>query len=352
MPPYPRKKDLPPQNNLLTPVTGAAGQVVSYTPFMLHVCQQYKKMEETWETGRKRNSMNGSYEEEPYDWYSFGIDIINKWENLDKDELGRFTEAANIERVRRRLQRIYAKSWVESAKQTRESNIHTPLDVMMRLREMDEDSNSVNRLKSSANDRSKGSPGKKFKESNKKKVSPRNKRKGSPEEMLKPKNPVTAFQYYTREIRNKIRAENPGINVVALGKLISVRWKNTSTKDRAPYVEKQRADKVRFAKELEVFLSKYPEFAERYEKKRKKNIPNGKVERSKKFKLKQEANKRRVPDGTSVARNEAVVDPSAFNNRKHSSKSTSPSDPVINQTKILEASDKGTSIFLASTQPS
>ena len=31
MPPYPRKKDLPPQNNLLTPVTGAAGQVVSYT---------------------------------------------------------------------------------------------------------------------------------------------------------------------------------------------------------------------------------------------------------------------------------------------------------------------------------
>ena len=94
----------------MTPVTGAAGQVVSYTPFMLHVCQQWKKMEETRETGRKHNAMNGSCEEEPYDRYSFGVDVIGKWENLDKDELGRFTEAANIERVRRRLQRIYAKS--------------------------------------------------------------------------------------------------------------------------------------------------------------------------------------------------------------------------------------------------
>ena len=58
--------------------------------------------------------------------------------------------------------------WVESAKQTRESNIHTPLDVMMRLREMDQDSKPVNRFKNIANNRSKSSPGKKHKEVNKK----------------------------------------------------------------------------------------------------------------------------------------------------------------------------------------
>ena len=348
MPPYPRKKDLPPQNNLLTPVTGAAGQVVSYTPFMLHVCQQLKKQEETREAGLKHNAMDGSCEEEQCDSYSFGIDVINKWENMDKVELNRFSEAANIERVRRRLQRIYAESWVESAKQTRESNLHTPLDVMMRLREMDQDSKPVNRLKNNANNRSKSNPGKKLKEVNKKKSSPRNKRKCSPEEMLKPKNPVTAFQYYTREIRNKIRAENPGINVVDLAKLIGVRWKNTSTEDRAPYIGKQRADKVRFTKELEVYLSKYPEFSERYEKKRKKKTPNDKVEKSKKHKLKQGAGKRLISDNASVAHNEVAADPIASNNRKSPSKT----DPVINQTKILEASDKGTSIFLASTQPS
>ena len=55
MPPYPRKKDLPPQNNLLTPVTGAAGQVESYTPFMLYVCQQRKLLEQ-----KKNENFNSS----------------------------------------------------------------------------------------------------------------------------------------------------------------------------------------------------------------------------------------------------------------------------------------------------
>ena len=76
----------------MTPVTGAAGQVVSYTPFMLHVCQQLKKQEETREAGLKHNAMDGSCEEEQYDSYSFGIDVINKWENMDKVELNRFSE--------------------------------------------------------------------------------------------------------------------------------------------------------------------------------------------------------------------------------------------------------------------
>ena len=56
MPPYPRKKDLPPENNLLTPVTGAAGQGVSYTPFMQYVCQQRKLLEK--KKNEKKNEKN------------------------------------------------------------------------------------------------------------------------------------------------------------------------------------------------------------------------------------------------------------------------------------------------------
>ena len=376
MPPYPRKKDLPPQNNLLTPVTGAAGQVVSYTPFMLYVCQQRKLLEQKKNENFNSSSIKSMFENnnqindkdfnlsennariqdnsQKYNMllnnnFNLGLKFSIGWNELEDVEKDMFTQAAGTERIRRRLQRIYAKSWVESAKQTRESNAITSPDVMLRLHEMDQESRSKRNQLLKFNSGSKyakfSNSAKKNKMSHKRKISPKLKRKEIPKGPQKPRNPVSAFQFYTRDVRDSFREKNPGINGSELGKMISNKWKEKSTIERSAYVEKQNEDKIRFAKEVEVFVAKHPEFAEKYEKKkRKKGSPTGNGNPNKKSKSgnngsSSSSGKNKGNDDT----NKYYMDQFA---RMHDSNDVS----MVDQNKILEASGKGTSIIKASMQ--
>jgi hypothetical protein len=379
MPPYPRKKDLPLENNLLTPVTGAAGQVASYTPFMLFVCQQRRLIESQKKENAKKIILSGyQSNNQTYDKatnevqennltdsqkyhvlsnnFSLGVNFSNGWKELSAEKKETFTQAAGTERIRRRLQRIYAKSWVESAKQTRESNAITSTDVMLRLREMDQQSkNKKNQWVKFGSKNLKFSSTRKSKFLHKKKGSPKLKRKEVPKGPQKPKNPVSAFQFYTRDVRDSVREQNPGVNGAELGKIISNKWKEKNSSERSIYVEKQNEDKVRFTKELEVFLANHPELSEKYGKKKRKKTnadnekPNNKLVKN----LTNDTDT--TTNGDTLLSEEANqnVETQASNSVDQFTKlKDNGSVRIANQDKILKASGNGTSIFLASTQTS
>ena len=373
------KKDLPLQNNLLTPVTGAAGQVASYTPFMLFACQQRRLIEIHKKenakniilSGYQSNSQacdestneveeNALTNSQTYHMlsnnFSLGVNFSNGWKELNAEKKEIFTQAAGTERIRRRLQRIYAKSWVESAKQTRESNAVTSTDVMLRLREMDQDSrNKKNQWVKFGSKNSKFNSTRKGKSLHKKKYSPKVKRKDVTKGPQKPKNPVSAFQFYTRDVRDSVREQNPGINGAELGKIISNKWKEKSTGERSIYIEKQNEDKVRFTKELGVFLSNHPEFSEKYgKKKRKKKNADNEKPNIKQVKI--------LTNDTDTTTNGDIL-LSGESKQNVETQGTKRIDQftklqgngsvsIANQDKILKASGNGTSIFLASTHTS
>ncbi|KAJ3128308.1 hypothetical protein HK098_004717 [Nowakowskiella sp. JEL0407] len=71
-----------------------------------------------------------------------------------------------------------------------------------------------------------------------------------------PKHPMSAFLFYLSEVRPSYTAKYPGWTVGPISKMISQAWKELSDQDREKYVKKAYDDKVRYAREMEVFLSR------------------------------------------------------------------------------------------------
>ena len=128
MPPYPRNKDLSKaQSNLLTKQTGAREEIVSYTPFMLYVCERMAS-----------EGLQGSRKGVDRFDEAKGMSLYKGWAELNESSTKKFAYAAKTERVRRRLQCIYSKSWDESAKEITAISAATPAEVMSKLREIDQ----------------------------------------------------------------------------------------------------------------------------------------------------------------------------------------------------------------------
>jgi len=64
-----------------------------------------------------------------------------------------------------------------------------------------------------------------------------------------PKRPSTAYIFFSKEMRNKLKSENPKVNFGELGKLIGVKWKELDEAGKQKYHKLAEADKQRFEKE-------------------------------------------------------------------------------------------------------
>jgi hypothetical protein len=70
-----------------------------------------------------------------------------------------------------------------------------------------------------------------------------------------PQRPASSYMFFAREIRHKIREENPNLNMEEISRIIGERWKDFSYESREKYMEKAAYDKERYLEEVEQYKS-------------------------------------------------------------------------------------------------
>ena len=75
------------------------------------------------------------------------------------------------------------------------------------------------------------------------------KKKGS--DPNKPKKGNTAWIFFTNDMREKVKADNPDAKTTDLTKIMSPMWKALTPEEKKPYEDKAKADKERYEKEME-----------------------------------------------------------------------------------------------------
>ena len=68
-----------------------------------------------------------------------------------------------------------------------------------------------------------------------------------------PKRNLSSYFIYVRDNREKVIADNAGISVTEITKILGAQWKALSAEEKAPYEEKAAQDKVRYAREMDEF---------------------------------------------------------------------------------------------------
>jgi structure-specific recognition protein 1 len=68
-----------------------------------------------------------------------------------------------------------------------------------------------------------------------------------------PKRPMTAFMYFSLDMRAKLKEENPDLSFGELGKLVGQRYKEISEEEKKKYESKANADKMRYEAEMKKY---------------------------------------------------------------------------------------------------
>ena len=71
-----------------------------------------------------------------------------------------------------------------------------------------------------------------------------------------PKKPLSSYIFFSQQVREKIKKDNPKLSVNELMKEISNRWANISDKEKLPYNDMAKNDKYRYENELEEYKNK------------------------------------------------------------------------------------------------
>jgi len=71
-----------------------------------------------------------------------------------------------------------------------------------------------------------------------------------------PKKNLTAFFFFSGEMRDQVKEENPGAKIGTISKILGQKWKEMDDDAKAPYVEKAVADKARYEKAVAAYKSK------------------------------------------------------------------------------------------------
>ena len=70
-----------------------------------------------------------------------------------------------------------------------------------------------------------------------------------------PKRGLSAYMYYTADVRAKFKEENPDAKLGDLAKLMGAKWKTLSAEDKAPYEEKAKEETARYEEEKITWLA-------------------------------------------------------------------------------------------------
>jgi len=86
-----------------------------------------------------------------------------------------------------------------------------------------------------------------------------------------PKNPRSAFLFFSQEEREKIKEKNPKTKFAEFGKILGEMWQEMSQEKKKKYEEKARIDKQRYQDEVKAYLAKGGK-AEDLKKKERKTV--------------------------------------------------------------------------------
>ncbi|KAG8911451.1 Non-histone chromosomal protein 6, partial [Tulasnella sp. 417] len=66
-----------------------------------------------------------------------------------------------------------------------------------------------------------------------------------------PKRPLSAFMYFCKDWRDRVKAENPEASFGEVGKLLGAKWKELDEEEKISYTEQAAKDKARYEGEKE-----------------------------------------------------------------------------------------------------
>ncbi|KAG8908916.1 Non-histone chromosomal protein 6 [Tulasnella sp. 403] len=75
------------------------------------------------------------------------------------------------------------------------------------------------------------------------------KTKKAPKEKGGPKRPLSAFMYFCKDWRERVKAENPEASFGEVGKLLGAKWKELDEQDKSSYLEDAARDKARYERQ-------------------------------------------------------------------------------------------------------
>ncbi|CDS03600.1 hypothetical protein LRAMOSA01002 [Lichtheimia ramosa] len=73
--------------------------------------------------------------------------------------------------------------------------------------------------------------------------------KRSKKDKTGPKRGLSAYMFFSQEMRPKVKEENPDASFGTLGKILGEKWKAMSDEEKAPYTAKAEEDKKRYEAE-------------------------------------------------------------------------------------------------------
>jgi len=118
-----------------------------------------------------------------------------------------------------------------------------------------------------------------------------------------PKNPTTAYMYYSKQKRTELKEKNKNIQFGELSRQISQSWKELTDDDKKPFVKLHAIDKERFQKEMQNY-TKPSDSESDSEESSSDDDKKGKGKKKKKAPAKKKkARKKRDPNAPKAAAN-------------------------------------------------
>ena len=69
-------------------------------------------------------------------------------------------------------------------------------------------------------------------------------------DLARPKKPLSAYIFFSQEVRDKMKAEHPEWNSTEIMKHVSSKWQHMSKEQKQPYNDLANKDKQRYDSEL------------------------------------------------------------------------------------------------------
>jgi hypothetical protein len=72
-----------------------------------------------------------------------------------------------------------------------------------------------------------------------------------------PPGALSAYMFFSKENRHRIKQANPDVSFGGLGKLLGAEWKQISIEDKRPYQRQAEEDKKRHEKDLIIYVRSF-----------------------------------------------------------------------------------------------
>lgn len=83
-----------------------------------------------------------------------------------------------------------------------------------------------------------------------------------------PKRATSAYFFFTADMRERVKQENPDLKITEMAKVMGAKWKQMSDADKQKYVDMAEKDKERYAAEKVTWDRDHPDQAKPSPKKR------------------------------------------------------------------------------------